>query len=191
MTGFVLAGGQSTRMGSDKAFLRLGDETLLARAMNLAGAVCSSVRIVGNADKFGGHGNVVEDVFPGRGPLGGIHAALNSSHTDLNLMLAVDLPFVDPRFLEYLVTRACASDAIVLVPRTGNRWQPLCAIYRRPFAAVAEAALTQGNNRIDALFGAIKLGILDENEIARAGFSCTMFRNLNTPEDWDWAQHRL
>jgi molybdopterin-guanine dinucleotide biosynthesis protein A len=191
ITGFVLAGGESTRMGSDKAFLRLGAESLLARALRLAGAVCAEVRIAGSAARFASHGTVVEDIYQGRGPLGGIHAALSRSATDLNLVLAVDLPFVEVRFLEYLAARARAGDAIVTVPHASGGWQPLCALYRRAFAKTAEAALAQGKNKIDALFASVKTEIIEEDELTRAGFSPAMFRNLNTPEDWEWAQHHL
>ena len=191
ITGFVLAGGESTRMGSDKAFLQLGDETLLARSLRLASAVCAEVRIVGSAVRFGAYGTVVEDIFLQRGPLGGIHAALSRSRTDLNLMLAVDLPFIEVRFLEYLVARARRCDALVTVPRAGGSWQPLCAVYRRAFAQTAEAALAQARNKIDALFAPVKIEVLDEDELALAAFPPAMFRNLNTPEDWEWARHHL
>lgn len=191
ITGFVLAGGDSTRMGSDKAFLQLGSETLLARAMRLAGAVTAEARIVGSAARFGRYGAVVEDIFPKRGPLGGIHAALSSSATDMNLVLAVDLPFVELDFLKYLIARACACDAVVTVPHASGGWQPLCAVYRRAFAKTAEAALMQGKNKIDALFVSVKTEVIGEDELTGAGFSSAMFRNLNTPEDWERARHQL
>src|SRR5450755_4577761 len=102
-------------MGKDKAFLQLGDETLLSRAVKVAGAVAKEIRIVGDARKFAGFGQVVEDVYRDRGPLGGIHAALSSSTTEWNLMLAVDLPFVEPEFLKFLLQRARGSNATVTV----------------------------------------------------------------------------
>jgi len=185
---FVLVGGKSTRMGRDKAFLRLDGETLLVRALRLAGAVAGEVRIVGEAKKFGAYGRVVEDVYRDRGPLGGIHAALLSTTTELNLMLGVDLPFVEPRFLQYLVREAQESGAVVTVARAGGGWQPLCAAYRREFADVAEQSLRQGRNKIDALFAQVKTRVIEEEELSREGFSAEMFRNLNTPEDWESAQ---
>jgi len=191
LTGFVLAGGESTRMGSDKAFLQVGGEILLARALRLAGAVCAEVRIVGSLAGLSGYAAVVGDIYRKRGPLGGIHAALTSSATDLNLVLAVDLPFVEVRFLEHLVARARACDAVVTVPRAAGGWQPLCAVYRKAFARTAEAALMQGKNRIDALFVSVKTEVIDEDELIRVGFSPSIFRNLNTPEDWEWARHHL
>ncbi len=188
VTAFVLAGGKSSRMGSDKAFLQLGDENLLSRAIKLAGAVAKEVRIVGHARTFAGFGEVVEDVYRDRGPLGGIHAALSSSANEWNLMLAVDLPFVQPEFLRYLLQRARESNATVTVPRAGGGLQPLCAVYRDSFAKLAEAALRDGKNKIDLLFEKVATCVIEEDELERGGFSGKMFRNLNTPEEWEKAK---
>jgi molybdenum cofactor guanylyltransferase len=188
VTAFILAGGKSSRMGADKAFLQLGDETLLARALKLAGAVAGDVRIVGDARNFSGFGRVVEDVYRDRGPLGGIHAALSSSVTELSLMLAVDLPFVGPKFLEYVLLRARESGATVTVPHTNSGLQPLCAAYRGGFAAVAEQSLREGKNKIDSLFARVETCVIEEKELVRAGFSVEMFRNLNTPEEFEVAK---
>ena len=187
-TAFILAGGKSSRMGRDKAFLQLRDETLLAHALKLAGAVTEEVRIVGDATKFSPFGRVVEDVYRNRGPLGGIHAALSASSTDLNLMLAVDLPFVDADFLQYLLSRARESTAIVTLPRAAGGLQPLCAVYRRPFAEIAEEALRNGRNKIDSLFAKAGTCVIEDDELVRAGFSSEMFHNLNTPDDLKKAQ---
>jgi len=185
---FVLAGGKSTRMGKDKAFLELGGRTLLAHALDLAGTVARDVRIVGEANKFAAFGSVVEDVYHERGPLGGIHAALASTTTELNLMLAVDLPFLQPEFLKYLISEARKTGALVTVPRVGGGLQPLCAVYRRAFAEVAERSLQEGRNKIDPLFAEVETRVLGEEDLSRAGFSEGMFRNLNTPEEWEEAK---
>jgi len=175
-------------MGSDKAFLRLGDETLLSLALKAAGAVAVDVRIVGDRQKFAAFGRVVEDVYRGQGPLGGIHAALSSSVTELNLVLAVDLPFMGADFLEYMLSRARESKATITVPLVGERLQPLCAVYRRGFAEVAERSLREGKNKIDSLFASVATCVIEEDELVRAGFSAEMFRNLNTPEEWEKAK---
>jgi molybdopterin-guanine dinucleotide biosynthesis protein A len=188
VTAFVLAGGKSSRMGSDKAFLRLGDETLLSQALKLGGTVAEAVWIVGDAKKFAAFGRVVEDVYRDRGPLGGIHAALSGSTTELNLMLAVDLPFVTQKLLQYMLSRALESGAMVTVPRTGSGVQPLCAVYRRGFAEVAEQSLLEGKNKIDSLFARVETCVIEESELVRAGFSEQMFRNLNTPEELEKAK---
>jgi len=185
---FVLAGGQSTRMGVDKAFVQLEGCTLLAHALALAKNVTSDVRIVGSPQKFAAFGEVVEDEFPQHGPLAGIHAALRASSSELNLMLAVDMPFVEVPFLEYLFQEAARLESVmVTIPRAAGAWQTLCAVYRKPFADVAEQALRQGKNKIDPLFRETKIQILDEPALTKHNFSLNMFRNVNTPEELEEA----
>jgi len=170
-------------MGTDKPFVTLGGRTLLAQALEVARGVTHDVRIVGEAAKFREFAPVVEDVFRGCGPLAGIHAALRASAAEWNLMLAVDLPFVTRELLQYLLARARSSAAMVTVARAAGGWQPLCAVYRREFAEVAEKALREGRYKIDALFDATRTLVIGEDELRTGGFSAEMFRNLNTPEE--------
>jgi molybdopterin-guanine dinucleotide biosynthesis protein A len=186
--GFLLAGGKSSRMGADKAFLDFGGQTLLDRALTVMGAVCGKVTIVGDPDKFAQYGSskygsVVADIFPGCGPLAGIHAALVHSPAELNLMLAVDMPFVSRELLAFLLAAAGETDAMVTVPRPSHGLQPLCAIYRRDFCEVAERALRAGKYKIDAAFSSVSVRVIEEDELAAAGFSEQSFFNLNTPQD--------
>ena len=184
VSAFILAGGKSSRMGTDKAFLEFEGRTLLARALDLARSFTPEVRVVGDAAKFAALAPVVEDVFRGCGPLAGIHAALRFSSTELNLVLGVDMPLVSLALLQYLLERARDSgDAWATVPRAAAGWQPLCAIYRRSFAGAAEAALRAGNYKIAAVFGSIKVQAVEPEELAAAGFAPEIFRNLNTPAD--------
>jgi molybdopterin-guanine dinucleotide biosynthesis protein A len=183
VSAFVLAGGKSTRMNADKAFVEFDGSTLLVRALSLAASASPETWIVGPRQRFAAFGQVVEDVFPNHGPLGGIHAALRASNTDLNFLLAVDLPFVEVDFVQYLLTQAQISNAMATVPRAGGGWQPLCAVYRKPFADVAELALHQSANKIDPLFAKVVVRVVEETELKSAGFLPEMFRNLNTPED--------
>jgi phospholipid/cholesterol/gamma-HCH transport system ATP-binding protein len=184
LTAFILAGGKSTRMGADKAFVMLDGQTLLARALELAHSVTTDVRVVGDPARFSSFAPVVEDVFPDCGPLSGIHAALRASATDLNVILAVDTPFVSPALLRYLITRSKNSPAAtVTLVRTNEGSQPLCAVYRRAFADTAEQALHAGRYKIDPLFTTTQTQMIAESELRNAGFSLSMFRNLNTPEE--------
>jgi molybdopterin-guanine dinucleotide biosynthesis protein A len=181
---FILAGGKSSRMGNDKAFLEFGGRTLLAHMLQAAASVSGSVRIVGPAGKFAGWGEVIEDLVPESGPLGGIHAALSATSSELNLMLAVDLPFVEPGFLTYLIGRAVHSQAMAVVPRSGGRLHPLCAVYRRSFRERAHRALAAGRNQIIPLLDPGDTLIVEEAELARLSFPTGMFDNLNTPEEY-------
>ena len=200
-TAFILAGGKSTRMGSDKAFLDLHGKLLIVHAVDLARTVTQGVKIVGDPEKLSPFGPVVDDIYTTRGPLGGIHAALASTSTVWNLVLGVDLPFVEPRFLNYLVTQAQSAEvqsaeaqsepALVTVPSANGHLQPLCAVYRKEFCQSADRALSAGQNKIDALFGEVLTHIIQESELTTLGFSPAMFRNLNTPLDWQRAKQEL
>ncbi|MGI9102433.1 MAG: molybdenum cofactor guanylyltransferase [Terriglobales bacterium] len=187
---FVLAGGKSSRMGKDKAFLELDGRTLLERALELARSVSGEVSVVGPRAKFAGHGYgpIIEDVFPNCGPLAGIHAALSASRSALNFILALDTPFLDARFVCYLIEQAAAGGTMVTAPRTGGQVQPLCAVYRREFAEVAEKALREGRLKIESLLALVTTRELDDSELAKMDFDARMFENLNTPADWERAR---
>jgi molybdenum cofactor guanylyltransferase len=195
--GFVLAGGKSTRMGEDKAFLRFENETLIARALRVMRGVCPQVAVIGDPLKFSEFGSpnyspVLADIFPNCGPLAGIHTALKHSIADLNLMLAVDMPFVTAELMAFLLASAeVNATAVVTVPRTARGLQPLCAIYRHDFTAVAEKALQGGKYRIDTTFHGIAINVVDVNQLANAGYAERNFFNLNTPQDKSEAHRRI
>ena len=176
----MLAGGTSSRMGTDKALIEIGGRTLLDRALETLRVIADQVRIVGEHEKYQRFGEVVEDVFAGRGPLGGIHAALASAGTDQNLIFAVDLPFVEPEFLKFLVATALQGDELVTVPYARGRYEPLCAVYRKEFGDVAERALAEGSNKVHALFATVPVRAVNEDELVNAGFRPEIFQNVNT-----------
>lgn len=181
--GFVLAGGKSSRLGVEKAFLDFDGRTLLELAIDAMQGICNEVTIVGDPAKFATYGAVVADRYRNCGPLGGIHGALLQSSAELNLMLAVDMPFVSRKLLALLLETAAASEAIVVVPRTAMGFQPLCAVYRREFAAAAESALGAGSYKIDAVFKEVAIRVVGEEELMRAGFTDRAFFNINTEDD--------
>ena len=197
VTAFVLAGGKSSRMGpnQDKAFFMMGGRTLLEHALELAkastGNAPGNAWIVGSAEKFAGFGPVVEDIYPGQGPLAGIHAALTSSATDLNLIIAVDMPFLQPEFLRYLIRQARGRRAAVVLPRTARGLQPLAAVYRRDFSAIAERSLRAGQNKVALSFAEIQPRVIEPEELQENGFAEELFRNLNTEQEWLEAQQKL
>lgn len=191
VSGFVLAGGKSTRMGQDKAALQLNGRTLLEHALAAMRQVCRDVAILGKHELYGEMGPVHEDIFPGCGPLGGIHSALSHSQTEYNLVIAVDTPFLQPEFLSYVVERAVASGAVVTTPEIGNYTQPLCAVYSLAFLPVAEQALKSGSYKITPLFPRDRTLVIKEPELRRFAFGAEMFENLNTPEDMERARRRF
>ena len=184
VTAFVLAGGKSTRMGTDKALVMFGGRTLLDRALDTVRRISRDAFIAGDPGKYSVFARCIPDIFPQCGPLGAIHAALISSLTEFNLMLAVDLPFVTTELLQFLIDRARDSaTADVTVPRADHGLQPLCAVYRRDFVLSAERALKASRYKIDLLFDPVSTQVIEEDALRAAGFSPQMFRNLNTPDD--------
>lgn len=142
IAGFVLAGGKSTRMGRDKAVLQLEGRTLLEFALSTLRQVCNEVMVLGSRNLYADFGaEVVEDIFSGCGPLGGIHAALSRTRTEFNLIIAVDTPFLSADFLRFMAQRALKSGAVVTTPEIAGYRQPLCSVYSREFLPIAEAAL--------------------------------------------------
>jgi molybdopterin-guanine dinucleotide biosynthesis protein A len=183
LTTFILAGGKSTRMGEEKAFLKLGKRLLIDHAILTARPLECDIFIVGSKEKFGAYGRTVNDIFPDAGPLGGIHAALNRSESPLNLVLAVDTPFIRSEYLFDLVNEARHNNAMVTVTKTTDGLQPLCAVYRKEFKDVAETALVAGKLKIDRLFS--KGTVIFDSR--RLGYDPKMFENLNTPEAYQGA----
>ena len=181
--GFLLGGGKSSRMGKDKAFLPFRGTTLLEHSLAVLRESCSPVVVVGRREKFSEYADVVEDTFAGCGPLAGIHAGLSIAASDLNFFLAVDMPSISAALIKYLVATAAQVNAPIVVPRTTRGLQPLCAVYRRSFAKVAEDALRAGKYNIDAAFAGLPIRTVDEDELRRQGYSEQDFFNVNTPED--------
>jgi molybdenum cofactor guanylyltransferase len=187
---FVLTGGKSSRMGQEKSALLLNGNTLMERAIEIAHAASDDVCLLG-APASVTNLTVIPDRFPGCGPLAGIDAALAATNAELNFILSVDTPFVPQHFVHHLVERARGNDALVTYPRLTSGYQPLCAVYRKEFGPIAEAALQSGHYKIDPLFARIPTCTIDDIELRKLGFSDEIFDNLNTPEDWERAQQRL
>jgi len=190
--GYVLVGGESRRMGREKALLELNSVPLALRAAELLRPHVAEVTLLGPPERFAHLGvRVLADRSPGRGPLEALCAALVSSPYEWNLFLAGDLPFLEGKFLEALVQRALPGQAQAVVPRTADGWQPLCAAYHRSCVPVMEQGLTREPAGIVEVLPALEVDAIEGEELARLGFSERIFRNLNTPGDWETAQREL
>jgi molybdopterin-guanine dinucleotide biosynthesis protein A len=190
VTAFVLSGGQSKRMGSDKALLTLRGKTLLERVLSVARRIANTVAILGPRDRYAATGEwIIEDEYPGCGPLAGIHAALQATETDLNVILSVDMPFVSADFLAWLIerARACPS-AQVVVPRVAGIVQGTCFACRRAFRSVCEQRLRLGLYRVEEAIELAAPDYIEEEEVRARGLDPGILRNLNTREDLTEAQ---
>ena len=172
-------------MGADKALLPFGGRNLLELALGKAKKVSPSPLIVGARERYATFGDVVEDRIPGCGPLGGIHAALCATHTDVNLVLSVDMPLMTASFLRWMVQTAALRTELAIVPEAQGRLQPLCAIYKRPALCVIEQALKAGDFKVGYIFKRLPTHYIPESELRSAGFSPDIFRNINTPAEYE------
>jgi molybdenum cofactor guanylyltransferase len=193
LTGLVLAGGTSRRMGRDKAFLELNGRPLIQIVVNRMADVCAEVLIVArNAERYAGLGvPVVEDRFPGVGVLGGLHAGLGAATSDLSLAVGCDMPFLNPDLLRAFAAWAEGYDVALL--RRGTETEPLHAAYRRTCLPAIEAAIRAGTRRIITFFPQVDVRYVAPEEVTPFEPRFESFRNVNTPEEWEatrveWSQ---
>jgi molybdopterin-guanine dinucleotide biosynthesis protein A len=193
LSGFVLAGGESRRMGRPKALLELGGQTMLERQLGLLRGVCRSVAVVGAPQGLPALGVPVwADELPGRGPLGGIYTGLKRSRTEYNLCLGCDLPFMEARFLQFLARLAIAKQADVTIPQTPDgRLQPLAAVYRRRALPAIRARLDTDENQTSGFFHRVRCRVVAWREIVHGRFTPRIFVNMNTPADYEMARRIL
>lgn len=187
--GFILAGGASSRMGRDKAHLRLGGQTLVERASAALSAIARNIAVVSAKETAKELGfTVVADLHLKRGALGGLHAALHAARARWAAVLSCDLPFVTGELfvrLAELVAEA-EEDFDAVVPfQPDGRPQPLCALYR-PAACLAaiEAMLAEDELRPRRLLERVRARRVELGEVSDLKSSEAFFLNVNTPEDY-------
>lgn len=175
LTGFVLAGGRSTRMGTDKAQLDWHGRSLLEHMLELVRTVADPALVVGR--------DPLPDLDPGHGPLSGIATGLRHTSSDANLFLAVDLPFLSPAFLHFLRDRIHASSHPLLACKIGSAF-PLCLGVWRPMLPEIIRRLDAGRLSVRHLIRESGCEIVSEEELYGLGFDASLFRNINTEEDY-------
>lgn len=188
-TAIILAGGKSTRMGTDKALIKVNDDNMLEAAIRvLAGGFSELIVSANNRNYESLKIKTVSDVFPGRGPLAGLHAGLQASGNDVNFVVPCDMPFINVRLALYMVELAAAFD--VVVPKIGDYYEPLFAVYTKNCLPVIEAHLMAGQNRVSTLYTDTELKVrnISEAEIEKFGHSDSLFFNVNTPVDLQHAK---
>lgn len=191
--GFILAGGLSSRMGADKANLRLGRRTFVEIASAALAGVSGGVRIVGSRPGVESHGLAfVRDVHEGIGALGGLHAALAACAAPWAAVVSCDLPFVTAELFERLGSlRGGGVEAVAPVQDDG-RPQPLCALYAAaPCLAAAERLIRAGELRPRVLLQVVRTRWVPFEELSDLGGSDLFFRNVNTPADYEEAKKSL
>jgi molybdenum cofactor guanylyltransferase len=186
-TGIILAGGKSSRMGQEKGLVQLGGKRLIDIAIDNLSKVCETVLISSNGDSFNDTGfKVIEDIKPGIGPMGGLYSALLKSKTELNLVISVDMPFVNEGLLNHLIEASMGYHAAV--PWSGKEhYEPLCACYVLSVLPFMKESITNGNYKLPDLFRMIKINALPMGP-QLPFFHEALFMNINTTDDLNAAE---
>jgi len=191
--GYVLAGGGSTRFGRDKALVEVDGRPLLARMIELLRGAAKEGRVVAVRGKYEAFGvEIVEDRWPGEGPLGGIITALedaagSGARAEWNLIVSCDMPFLTREWLTFLCERAAKSEAQVVLPHSKNGPEPLCACYRTDAAGALRAAFESGVRKVTQGLQHVTTEVLDEAEWKRFDNAGQLFWNMNTQADYEEA----
>jgi len=188
ITGIILAGGKSHRLGRNKALLELGGRSLLARAGAKVQPLCREVIVVGSpsrTDQLGGM-RYVADIYPGHGALGGIHAGLRAACTEYSVVVACDMPFLNRDLLRYMIGEVGGYD--VVIPRLNGLTEPLHALYSRNCLGPIERLLARRGGRIISFFPQVRVRYIEEAEVDRLDPQHLSIFNINTAEDWRRAQ---
>jgi len=190
--GVILAGGQSRRMGRNKAFLEVGGEPLVRRAARRLGELFDQVLIVANSPQdFGFLGlPVVPDRTPGLGPLGGLEAGLEASRHHHTFFCAVDMPFLSAGLIRYMLAQAPGYE--IVVPVIGGEFEPMHAVYGKGCLPAIARSIAARRLRLLSIYDAVPRREIAEDEVRRFGDPHRLFFNCNTPEDLElarrWAQ---
>jgi FdhD protein len=185
ITGAILAGGQSTRMGSDKALLELHGQRLLERVHCTMASLFGSALLITNSPER--HAFLpcpaAPDQFVGAGSLAGIHAALTHAATEWVFVVACDMPLLSRSVISYLCSLRDTYE--IVVPESSSGLEPLHALYHRSCLPEVEAMLSGSRKRIIELYDLKKTRRVPWHEIARLPGAETTFLNLNTPAEFE------
>lgn len=186
VTGIILAGGKSSRMGENKSFLKIQNETIIERIVKLMKSIFSEVMIVTNSPdeyKFLVL-QLFEDIYKNKGPLGGIHSGLTHSKSEKNFVISCDVPLMTNEMIEYIVEYK--SDRPIQFCKVGSYLQPLVGVYFKSLIAEIEKTISSDEVSDRSFHHFLKK--TDANIIypqSLSFFKEEIFFNLNNPEDYE------
>ncbi len=183
ITGGILVGGKSRRMGEDKAFLKFSGEPLFERVLEIHRKSFQRILLVGDRrERFAGYGlPVLEDIFPGSA-LGGLYTCLYYAQTEYVFISPCDLPFPNKGVLEHICSLRKGFDAVVPVAHHG--FEPLFALYARKCLEPMKRLLESGNFCVYDFYPQVRIRYVPNGELAQLDKEGTSFLNINTPEEF-------
>jgi molybdopterin-guanine dinucleotide biosynthesis protein A len=189
VTGVIQAGGRSTRMGGrPKALLELDGRRIIERVLDAVVPVVDDVLIVTNTPELYSYLSVplVADAYPEHGSLGGIFTGLAAAPGEAAFTVACDMPFLHPEVARLVVARAGEGD--VVIPRVGEQYETLHAVYAKACLPHIEARLRENRLKIVGFFGDVRVVEVSEAEVARHRPPEIVFMNVNTPDELERAR---
>jgi len=188
VSGLILAGGQSRRMGANKAFLKVGGRPIIERVIEQVASVSQEILLLTNEpDEYAHLGYpTVPDVYPGQGSLIGIYSGLKAARYPVALVVACDMPFLDASLLRYMISLAPGHDAVV--PRTEQGLEPLHALYSKACLPAMEGLLQRDTLKVIAFYSQVRVRYLEQKEIETLDPQHLSFFNVNSPADLRWAR---
>jgi molybdopterin-guanine dinucleotide biosynthesis protein A len=187
----IQAGGQSQRMGRDKALVQLAGKPIIEHILERIEGLGNEVLITTNTpEAYAYLGIRLEgDSVPGAGSLAGLQTALRASRYPHTLVLACDMPFVSRPLLEFMIELIPSAD--IIVPQRQGVFEPMHAIYSQTCLLPLEAALRKGDTRVISFYDQVQVRTIDELELARFDPQGMSFFNINTPDDLNHAENYL
>ena len=191
MTAVVLAGGRSVRLGRDKALVELAGRPLIQHVIGRVSALGNEIIVVtSQANSLPPLGvRKVADIYPGKGPLGGIYSGLKAAHTHHCLVLACDMPLLNLDLLRHLMD--LASDFDIVVPRVGSNLEPLHAVYAKSCLQSIDDALQHDRLQVQSFFDQVKVRYVEDAELKQFDPEHLSFFNINSQSDLERAQALL
>jgi molybdopterin-guanine dinucleotide biosynthesis protein A len=188
MSGFILVGGASSRMGTDKGSLLLEGRTFVQRIAEELQVVADSVTLVGkDSGNLGLNLPKAPDIYENWGALGGVHAALSASQSPWSIIVACDLPYVTAGLFAHLAALREGFEAVAAIQKDG-RPQPLAALYRKdPCLAWADRLIKSDERRPIALLQSVRTRWTPFSELQELPGAEHLFDNINTPQEYEQA----
>lgn len=194
ITGVILAGGKSRRMGQNKAFLRLGNETLIGHVIQCMRSITDELLLITNTPDEYAHLDIEmhHDIIQNVGTLGGIHSGLAHASHETVICVGCDSPFLKPNLLNHLVSVLGNHDAVMPMTNKENgtqkNLQTLCAVYSKRCIPIIENMLKQSELRVHALQEHANVLCVYPETWKLSDPDGLSFFNVNTPEDYKEAQ---
>ena len=203
ITGIILSGGKSKRMGLNKSLLKIGDITIIERVTDIMESVFAEVILIANEPDIYDFLDlpIYSDIFENKGPLGGIHSGLVNSKTNKNFIISCDIPLINEGLIKSIIN--FPTNKPITVPKADGFIQQLCGLYSKAVIQEVENILKESDNeevrnaeqknrkcKVHHLIDTVPAEIITEVETLN-GYIPRIFHNMNTPEDFEYIKQRL